>query len=138
MRVGLSTCLPLSAVSASVPARRTEHGRRLVKAAKQPLGSRRRPDRHVKLLPELWRGRYRATHFAPSDREAGGHMNDYEQVTLDIREGLSIVAANKGEKSVEIIMKEILEVLTTACEQHNIDKFDFIQAFYEWFKEKRN
>jgi hypothetical protein len=39
-------------------------------------------------------------------------MNDYEQVTQDIREGLSIVAVNKGEKSVEIIMKEILEVLT--------------------------
>ena len=68
----------------------------------------------------------------------GDNMNDYEQVTQDIREGLSIVAVNKGEKSVEIIMKEILEVLTTACEQHNIDKFEFIQAFYEWYKEKRN
>jgi hypothetical protein len=65
-------------------------------------------------------------------------MNDYEQVTRDIREGLSIVAANKGDKSVEIIMKEILAVLTAACEQHNIDKSDFVQAFYEWYKEKRN
>ena len=43
-------------------------------------------------------------------------MNGYEQVTQDIREGLSIVAANKGHKSVEIIMKGILEVLITACE----------------------
>jgi hypothetical protein len=68
----------------------------------------------------------------------GNNMNDYEQVTQDIREGLSIVAANKGEKSVEIIMKEILEVLTTACEQHNINKFEFIQTFYEWYKEKLN
>jgi hypothetical protein len=65
-------------------------------------------------------------------------MNDYEQVTQDIRKGLSIVAANKGDKSLEIIMKEILEVLITACEQHNIDKFEFIQAFGEWYKEKRN
>ena len=65
-------------------------------------------------------------------------MNGYEQVTQDIREGLSIVAANKGDKSVEIIMKEILEVLTIACEQHNIDKFEFIRAFYEWYKEKHN
>ena len=97
-----------------------------------------RTGRHVKLLPELWRGGYRATHSTPSDREAGGQHNDYEQVTQDIREGLSIVAANKGDKSVEIIMKEILEVLTAACEQHNIDKFEFIQAFYEWYKEKRN
>jgi hypothetical protein len=68
----------------------------------------------------------------------GDNMNDYEEVTQDIREGLSIVAAKKGEKSVEIIMKEILEVLTTACEQHNINKFEFIQAFYEWYKEKIN
>ena len=45
---------------------------------------------------------------------------------------------NKGDKSVEIIMNEILVVLTTACEQHNIDKFEFIQAFYEWYKEKRS
>jgi hypothetical protein len=65
-------------------------------------------------------------------------MNDYEQVTQDIKEGLSIVAANKGDKSVEMIMKEILEVLITACEQHNIDKLEFIQAFYEWYKEMRN
>jgi hypothetical protein len=65
-------------------------------------------------------------------------MADYEQVTQDVREGLSRIAADKGDKSVEIIMKEILEVLTTACEQHNINKFEFIQAFYEWYKEKHN
>jgi hypothetical protein len=65
-------------------------------------------------------------------------MNDYEQITQDIRQGLSIVAANKGDKSVEIIMKEILTVLITACEQHNIDQFEFIQSFYEWYKEMRN
>jgi len=70
--------------------------------------------------------------------EKGDHMNDYEQVTQDIREGLFRIAAYKGDKSVEIIMKEILEVLTAACEQHNIDKLEFIQAFYEWYKEKRN
>jgi hypothetical protein len=79
------------------------------------------------LLPELWRGGYRAR-----------RGTDYEQVTQDVREGLSRIATNKGHKSVEIIMKEILEVLTAACEQHNIDKFEFIQAFYEWYKEKRN
>ena len=65
-------------------------------------------------------------------------MADYEQVTQDVREGLSRIAANKGDKSVEMIMKEILEVLITACEQHNIDKLEFIQAFYEWYKEMRN
>jgi hypothetical protein len=70
--------------------------------------------------------------------EKGDKMVDYEQVTQDVREGLSRIATNKGGKSVEIIMKEILEVLTAACEQHNIDKFEFIQAFYEWYKEKRN
>ena len=70
--------------------------------------------------------------------EKGDNMADYEQVTQDVREGLSRIAANKGDKSVAIIMKEILEVLTTACEQHNIDKFEFIQAFHEWYKEKLN
>ena len=65
-------------------------------------------------------------------------MVDYEQVTKDVREGLSRIAANKGDKSVELIVNEILEVLNTACEQHNIDKFEFIQAFYEWYKEKRS
>ena len=64
-------------------------------------------------------------------------MADYEQATQHIREGLSRIAANKGDKSVEIIMNEILVVLTTACEQHKIDEFEFIQAFYEWYKEKR-
>ena len=48
------------------------------------------------------------------------------------------IAGNKGDKSVEIIMNEILVVLTTTCEQHNIDKLEFIQAFYDWYKEKRN
>jgi hypothetical protein len=70
--------------------------------------------------------------------EKGDNMADYEQLTQDVGEGLSVVAANKGDKSVEIIMKEILAVLTAACEQHNIDKFEFIQAFYEWYKERRN
>ena len=70
--------------------------------------------------------------------EKGDNMADYEQVTQDVREGLSRIAANKGDKSVAIIMKEILEVLTAACEQHNIDKFEFIQVFYEWYKEKLN
>jgi hypothetical protein len=70
--------------------------------------------------------------------ERGDNMADYEQVTQDVREGLSKIAANKGDKSVEIIVKEVLEVLTAACGQHNIDKFEFIQAFYEWYKEKRN
>ena len=74
--------------------------------------------------------------FSVSDRE-GDNMADYEQVTQDIREGLSRIAANKGDTSVEIIMTEILVVLTTACEQHKIDEFEFIQAFYEWYKEKR-
>ena len=63
-------------------------------------------------------------------------MADYEHVTQDIREGLSRIGANKGDKSVEIIMNEILVVLTTACEQHRIDEFEFIQAYYEWYKEK--
>jgi len=75
------------------------------------------------LLPELWR--------AVTERE-GDNMADYEQVTQDVRRGLSRIAANKGDKSVEIIMNEILDVLTTACEQHNVDKFEFIQAFYDW------
>jgi hypothetical protein len=35
-------------------------------------------------------------------------------------------------------MKDIVDVLTAACEQHNIYKLEFIQAFYEWYKEKRN
>ena len=39
------------------------------------------------------------------------------------------IAANKGDKSVEIIMNEILVVLTTACEQHNIDKLEFVSSF---------
>jgi hypothetical protein len=89
------------------------------------------------LLPESWRGGYRATHFR-CQIEKGDNMVDYEQVTQDVREGLPRIVANKGDKSVEIIMNEILVVLTTACEQHNIDKFEFFQAFYEWYKEKRS
>ena len=88
------------------------------------------------LSPELWRGGYWATHFR-CQIEKGDNMADYEQVTQDIREGLSRIAANKSDKSVEIIMNEILVVLTTACEKHKIDEFEFIQAFYEWYKEKR-
>ena len=65
-------------------------------------------------------------------------MNDYEEVTQDIREGLSIVAVNKGEKSVEIIMKEILAVFAVACEHNNVDKEEFMQAFFEWYTEKRS
>jgi hypothetical protein len=63
-------------------------------------------------------------------------MADYERVTQDIKEGLSRIAANKEGKSMEIIMKEILAVLTIACEQNNLDKYEFIGAFYEWYKEK--
>jgi ASC-1-like (ASCH) protein len=65
-------------------------------------------------------------------------MADYEQVTKDIREGLSKITENKEGKSVEVIMKEILAVLTMACEQNNINKFEFLQAFYEWYREKRS
>jgi hypothetical protein len=113
----------------SVPAQ-TEHGRRLVKAAKSSL-SDRADDRAATSCSH-------PSYGVAAKGEKGDNMVDYEQLTQDVREGLSVVAANKGDKSVEIIMKEILEVLTTACEQHNIDKFEFIQAFYEWYKEKRN
>jgi hypothetical protein len=61
-------------------------------------------------------------------------MDDYEQVTQHIREGLSKIAANTGNKSVEIIGNEILMVLTTPFEQHEIDKFEFIRVCYEWHK----
>jgi len=61
--------------------------------------------------------------------EKGDNMADYEQVTQDVRRGLSRIAANKGDKSVETIMNEILDVLTTACEQHNVDKFEFYSSF---------
>ena len=88
------------------------------------------------LSPELWRGGYRATHFR-CQIEKGDNMADYGQVTQHIREGLSRIAARKKDKPVEIIMNEILAVLTTTCEQHKIDEFEFIQAFYEWYKEKR-
>ena len=88
------------------------------------------------LSPGYGVGVYRATHFR-CQIEKGDNMADYEQVTRHIREGLSRIAATKGDKSVEIIMNEILVVLTTACEQHEIDEFEFIQAFYEWYKEKR-
>jgi hypothetical protein len=70
--------------------------------------------------------------------ERGDNMADYEQVTQDISEGFSRIAANKGDKSVEIIMKEILEVFAVACEQNNLDKQEFMQAFFEWYTEKRS
>jgi hypothetical protein len=68
-------------------------------------------------------------------RPKGDHMVDYEKVTQDIREGLAKIA--KEGKPMEIIMKEILAVLTMTCERHKLNKFDFIQAFYKWYKEKR-
>lgn len=61
-------------------------------------------------------------------------MDDYEQVTQHIREGLSKIAANTRDKSVEIVGYEILMLLTTAFEQRKIDKFEFIRACYEWHK----
>ena len=33
-------------------------------------------------------------------------------------------------------MKEILAVLTVACEQNDIDKGEFMQAFFEWYMQK--
>jgi hypothetical protein len=63
-------------------------------------------------------------------------MVDYEQVTKDIREGFSTIRADKESKSEEIIMKEILAVLTTACEQNDIDNEEFMQAFFEWYMQK--
>jgi hypothetical protein len=65
-------------------------------------------------------------------------MADYERVTQDIREGFSRIAANKGDKSVEIIMKEMLAVFAVACKQNNVDKEEFMQAFFEWYTEKRS
>jgi len=120
VRVDFSACLPL------------------IKAAK-PLGSRERSGRHL-IRPwssldvgvtVTWRP------FAVSDQIGGegDNMADYEQVTEDIREGLAKIT--KEGKSIEIIMKEILAVLTETCEQHKLDKLEFIQAFYEWYKERR-
>jgi hypothetical protein len=63
-------------------------------------------------------------------------MVDYEQVTKEIREGFSKIRADKESKSEEIIMKEILAVLTVACEQNDIDKGEFMQAFFEWYMQK--
>jgi hypothetical protein len=63
-------------------------------------------------------------------------MVDYEQVIKDIRDGFSKIRADKESKSEEIIMKEILRVLTMACEQNDIDKEEFMQAFFEWYMEK--
>src|SRR6516162_5433286 len=116
VRVGFSACLPL------------------IKAAK-PLGSRQRPGRHV---IRSWSGVDVgvAITTAPICADGqGDNMVDYEQVTEEIREGLSKIA--KEGKSIEIIMKEILAVLTETCERHKLDKFVFIQAFYEWYKGKR-
>ena len=69
---------------------------------------------------------------------ADDSMADYEQVTKDIREGFSTITANKEGKSDETIMKEILAVLTMACEQNDIDKYGFMQAFFEWYKQKHS
>ena len=63
-------------------------------------------------------------------------MVDYEQVTKEIREGFSKIRADKESKSEEIIMKEILAVLTVACEQNDIDKGEPMQAFFEWYMQK--
>jgi len=65
-------------------------------------------------------------------------MTDYEQTAQDIREGFSRIAANRGDKSVEIIMTKILAVFAMACEQNNVDKEEFMQAFFEWYTEKRS
>jgi hypothetical protein len=81
--------------------------------------------------------RLRGDPFSARPRR-GDNMADYEQVTQDISEGFSRIAANKGDKSVEIIMKEILEVFAVACEQNNLDKQEFMQAFFEWYTEKRS
>jgi hypothetical protein len=64
-------------------------------------------------------------------------MPDYEQVTENIRDGLSKIRENKEGKPMEVVMKEILAALTIACEQNNIDKPEFFGAFYEWYKERR-
>jgi hypothetical protein len=85
--------------------------------------------------PGRGRGDYTAPICRVKPTGRGDNMVDYEQVTEDIREGLSKIA--KEGKSIEIIMKEILAVLTEACERHKLDKFEFIQAFYEWYKGKR-
>jgi hypothetical protein len=91
------------------------------------------PPRHT-LVERSGRGRGDYTARICADGQ-GDNMVDYEQVTEDIREGLSKIA--KEGKSIEIIMKEILAVLTETCERHKLDKFEFIQAFYEWYKGKR-
>ena len=56
-------------------------------------------------------------------------MADYERVTQDIREGFPRIAANKGDKSVEIIMKEMLAVFAVACEQNSVDMASSRQLF---------
>jgi hypothetical protein len=63
-------------------------------------------------------------------------MVDYEQLMKDIREGFSKIRADKESKSEETIMKEILAVLTMACEKNGIDKEEFMQAFFEWYMQK--
>jgi hypothetical protein len=35
-------------------------------------------------------------------------------------------------------MREIFEVLTMACEQNDIDKHEFKEAFFEWYKQKHD
>jgi hypothetical protein len=66
-------------------------------------------------------------------------MADYEQVAKDVREirdGFSKITANKEGKSEETIMKEILVVLTMACEQSDIDKHECVEAFFERYRQK--
>jgi hypothetical protein len=64
-------------------------------------------------------------------------MPDYQQVTEHIRDGLSKIKESKEGKPMDVIMKEILAVLTIACEQNDVNKYEFIQAFYEWYQERR-
>jgi len=59
------------------------------------------------LLPELMAWRLQGDHFR-CQIEKGDEMVDYEQVTQEVREGLARIVTNKGDKSVEIIMNEIL------------------------------
>ena len=75
-RVGLSASLFLPFLLPSVPAR-TEQRTAACKVCKASRIAER-PGRHVMLLPELWRGGYRATHFRrPAE---GDHMVNYERM----------------------------------------------------------
>jgi hypothetical protein len=94
------------------------------------------PQRHTPVArPGCGRGGLHGARLRWQTDGEGDSVANYKQVTEDIREGLAKI--NKEGKSIEIIMKEILVVLTNTCERHKLDKFEFIQAFYEWYKEKR-